>query len=125
MRDPERDYIARTIATVRNHKDAENCWPQWANAFADEIERLDAALEQAERERDAFATVDVERESARQQAEARLASVPALVEALRGMVELNGYRERQLLVNAEWAFAIVSAAQAALTVYEQSQGKTE
>ncbi len=49
----------------------------------------------------------------------------ALVEALRGMVELNGYRERQLLVNAEWAFAIVSDAQAALTVYEQSQGNTE
>jgi hypothetical protein len=51
-RDAERDYIARTIATVRNHKDADNCWPQWANHFADEIERLDAELEQAERERD-------------------------------------------------------------------------
>ncbi len=40
-RDPERDYIARTIATIRNHRDADNCWPQWANALADEIERLD------------------------------------------------------------------------------------
>ena len=40
----DRDYIARTIATVRNHRDAENCWPQWANIFADEIERLDALL---------------------------------------------------------------------------------
>ena len=36
----ERDYIERTIATVRNHRDADNCWPQWANIFADEIERL-------------------------------------------------------------------------------------
>jgi hypothetical protein len=36
----ERDYIERTIATVRNHQDADNCWPQWANIFADEIERL-------------------------------------------------------------------------------------
>ena len=36
----ERDYIERTIATVRNHQGADNCWPQWANIFADEIERL-------------------------------------------------------------------------------------
>ena len=35
-----RNYIARTLTTVRNHRDAENCWPQWANIFADEIERL-------------------------------------------------------------------------------------
>jgi hypothetical protein len=41
----ERDYIARTIATVRNHKDADNCWPQWANIFADQIESLEAELE--------------------------------------------------------------------------------
>ena len=34
------DYIDRTIATVRNHRDADNCWPQWANLFADEIEYL-------------------------------------------------------------------------------------
>jgi hypothetical protein len=34
------DYIDRTIATVRNHRDADNCWPQWANVFADEIIRL-------------------------------------------------------------------------------------
>jgi hypothetical protein len=37
-----RDYIDRTIATVRNHRDADNCWPQWANIFADEIEALRA-----------------------------------------------------------------------------------
>ena len=43
----ERDYIDRTIATVRNHRDADNCWPQWANIFADEIERLRAELEHA------------------------------------------------------------------------------
>jgi len=36
----ERDYLERTIATVRNHRNADNCWPQWANIFADEIERL-------------------------------------------------------------------------------------
>lgn len=36
----ERDYLERTIATVRNHRDADNCWPQWANIFANEIERL-------------------------------------------------------------------------------------
>lgn len=36
----ERDYLERTIATVRNHRGADNCWPQWANIFADEIERL-------------------------------------------------------------------------------------
>jgi hypothetical protein len=35
-----RDYIERTIATVRNHREADNCWPQWANIFADEIEAL-------------------------------------------------------------------------------------
>src|SRR5262245_31280817 len=36
----ERDYLERTIATVRNHRSADNCWPQWANIFADEIESL-------------------------------------------------------------------------------------
>lgn len=36
----EPDYIERTIATVRNHRDADNCWPQWANIFADQIEAL-------------------------------------------------------------------------------------
>jgi hypothetical protein len=41
----ERDYIARTIETVRNHKDADNSWPQWANIFADQIESLEAELE--------------------------------------------------------------------------------
>ncbi|HXI36238.1 MAG TPA: hypothetical protein VNH80_04940 [Burkholderiales bacterium] len=40
----EQDYIDRTIATVRNHRDADNCWPSWANTFADEIERLRAEL---------------------------------------------------------------------------------
>src|SRR5262252_7638550 len=30
-----RAYLERTIATVRNHRDADNCWPQWANIFAD------------------------------------------------------------------------------------------
>jgi hypothetical protein len=36
-----RDYLERTIATVRNHAAAKsNVWPQWANTFADEIERL-------------------------------------------------------------------------------------
>jgi hypothetical protein len=38
-----RDYLERTILTVRNHRDADNMWPQWANIFADEIERLWAA----------------------------------------------------------------------------------
>lgn len=36
----ERDYLERTIETVRNHRNADNCWPSWANIFADEIERL-------------------------------------------------------------------------------------
>lgn len=36
----ERDYLERTIETVRNHHTADNCWPQWANIFADEIEHL-------------------------------------------------------------------------------------
>jgi hypothetical protein len=48
----EADYIARTIETVRNHKDADNCWPQWANIFADQIEDQAAALAVVERERD-------------------------------------------------------------------------
>jgi hypothetical protein len=39
-----RDYLTRTIATIRNHRDADNCWPQWANLLADEIERMWAAL---------------------------------------------------------------------------------
>jgi hypothetical protein len=43
----ERDYIERTIATVRNHREAENCWPQWANIFADEIEACWADLVEA------------------------------------------------------------------------------
>lgn len=42
----ERDYLERTIATVRNHRDADNCWPQWANIFADEIERCWAMLDE-------------------------------------------------------------------------------
>lgn len=41
----EADYIDRTIATVRIHRDADNCWPQWANIFADEIEDLRAERE--------------------------------------------------------------------------------
>jgi hypothetical protein len=36
----DRDYLERTIATIRIHRDADNCWPQWANILADEIERL-------------------------------------------------------------------------------------
>jgi len=40
MSEHSRDYLERTIATVRVHRDADNCWPQWANIFADEIERL-------------------------------------------------------------------------------------
>ena len=44
----EPDYIARTIETVRNHKDAENCWPQWANIFADQIEAYAAVVERYE-----------------------------------------------------------------------------
>ena len=31
----ERDYLERTIATIRNHQHAENSWPQWANILAD------------------------------------------------------------------------------------------
>ncbi len=81
-----------------------------------------AELEQAERERD-LKHAQVNAYALRvTELEARLASVPALVGALRGMIELNGYRERQLLVNAAWAFTIVSDAQTALTVYDQSQG---
>lgn len=38
------DYIDRTVRTVRNHRDSDNCWPQWANVLADEIEDLRAAL---------------------------------------------------------------------------------
>jgi len=40
-----RDYLERTIETVRVHRDADNSWPQWANIFADEIERLWEAYE--------------------------------------------------------------------------------
>jgi hypothetical protein len=50
----ERDYIARTIETVRNHKDADNCWPQWANIFADQIESLEAELERVTDENEAL-----------------------------------------------------------------------
>lgn len=49
---PERDYLERTIATVRNHRDAENCWPSWANIFANEIERCWALIEERTRQRD-------------------------------------------------------------------------
>ena len=45
---PDRDYLERTIATVRNHRGADNCWPQWANIFADEIERCWALLDALE-----------------------------------------------------------------------------
>lgn len=48
---PESDYIDRTIATVRLHVDEkDNCWPQWANIFADEIEDLRARLAAIEAE---------------------------------------------------------------------------
>lgn len=49
---PSRDYLERTIATVRIHREADNCWPQWANIFADEIERLWGENELLRRERD-------------------------------------------------------------------------
>jgi hypothetical protein len=39
-----RDYLTRTIATIRNHRQADNCWPQWANLLSDEVERMWAAL---------------------------------------------------------------------------------
>ncbi len=120
MRDPERDYIARTIATVRNHKDADNCWPQWANAFADEIERLDAALEQAERERDealsgnpVFSVDAVVAE--RDELAARLAKVPALVEALR---DLTSAQSPSQAVHYNGA-AKVTAGRAALAAFEE------
>jgi hypothetical protein len=43
----DQDYIDRTIATVRQHIDADNCWPQWANIFATEIEALRVELAEA------------------------------------------------------------------------------
>lgn len=43
----ERDYIDRTIGTVRIHAEADNSWPQWANILSDEIEDLRADLEEA------------------------------------------------------------------------------
>lgn len=49
----ERDYIDRTIETVRNHRDADNCWPQWANIFADDIEDHRKALVQERAARNA------------------------------------------------------------------------
>ncbi len=117
MRDSERDYIGRTIATIRNHRDAENCWPQWANALADEIERLDAALEQAERD------VVAAREAAHHLTEAlnhdsaRLAKVPALVEALREWDERTA-----AAFDALHLWDLHDRTAALLTVYEQSQG---
>lgn len=47
----DRDYIDRTIETVRNHRDGDNVWPQWANLLADEVERL---REESHREREAM-----------------------------------------------------------------------
>lgn len=47
----EPDYIDRTIESVRNFQHVkDNCWPQWANIFADEIEdlRFDLAHAQSE-----------------------------------------------------------------------------
>ena len=41
------DYIERVIATVRNHRDSENSWPQWANVLADEVEKLQEQLDKA------------------------------------------------------------------------------
>lgn len=38
------DYLTRTIETIRNHRDADNCWPQWANRLADEVERMWAVV---------------------------------------------------------------------------------
>lgn len=64
----EADYIDRTIATVRNHRGADNCWPQWANIFADEIEALRA-------DRDALAARVAE-------LEAKLASTEADYQAM-------------------------------------------
>jgi hypothetical protein len=43
----ERGYIDRKIEMVRNHRGAENAWPQWANILADEIEDLRADLSEA------------------------------------------------------------------------------
>src|SRR5690242_19301884 len=58
----DRDYLERTILTVRNHRGADNCWPQWANIFADEIERLwkveDAAERRARTAADALENLD-------------------------------------------------------------------
>jgi uncharacterized protein YlxW (UPF0749 family) len=42
------DYIDRTIATIRNHQDADNVWPQWANVLADEVETLRTREQQLE-----------------------------------------------------------------------------
>jgi hypothetical protein len=48
LREASRDYLQRTIATVRNHSPEENSWVAWANLFADEIERLWRLEEQLE-----------------------------------------------------------------------------
>ena len=82
----ERDYIERTIETVRNHRDADNCWPQWANIFADEIEKywaLTAELvQEAERYEKESKTLRNEVERLRSGSE-----IPALREMVSAQVE--------------------------------------
>lgn len=81
------DYIDRTIATVRNHRDADNCWPQWANIFADEIEALraerDALAARVQENNDALDRAYQARDDWKGQAQILAARVAELEAALR------------------------------------------
>ncbi len=115
----ERDYIERTIATVRVHQDADNCWPQWANIFADQIEWLEAEvaalrkqLAEAGQERDGYlsrldASVvakqqeEVQRITAEQKAAALEATLEQAREALREIAKGEGRFSVDRLEHAE------------------------
>ncbi len=82
------------------------------------VVRDKARLASAERERDEWKEILDEARVTRDSLKARLASVPALVEALRTI--LNSAED----ANQEYRrLDIALAARNALTVYEQSQGK--
>ncbi len=112
-------YVHAALATEQTHLS----FDEWLLADLEqaefclhELESVEARAEQAERERDAEAerAMDLARLSEEQlaravTAEARLASVPALVEALRQIADYGTERQKAI------------AARDTLTVYEQSQ----
>lgn len=103
----EPDYIARTIETVRNHRNAGNCWPQWANIFADQIEAYEQHVAGLERQ-----LADT-REALRQREQVLAVAHDMLLATLRGSEDMAETQDVMVLRADIKAVAALSAGRVA------------